>query len=369
MGGAMGRRQFLKMMEGAFIALAGVAVPRGSAAAEAVAPRTRSRVVSLFHPQATIGGSGRDNCHLRAEVVARMVDHGVRAFTRKKSRQEAWRTIIPDPNKKVAIKINCQIEGIYTKSTVVHPIVDGLLSAGMSPENIFIYDMRDTAFALAGFEKNLGPGVKVGTVADFGGYARFLFDRMANLLTGGYPNSGLNLVARLKRESAWAPVRGLCSLVLAGWDRPYDCDYLINVPVLKALDGYSGVSLSMKNHFGSIGNPGEHHHELMDFLPQLNARPEIRSKTRLIVLDAIFGEYKWVNGRDQTYVDIFNKLLIADDPVAVDSLGWQMIEAKRREKGLPPVSPQPAFIRKAAAAGLGVDDPERIELVDILMKS
>jgi len=365
----MGRRQFLKMVEGAFFALAGGAVPGRSAAAEAVAPRPKSRVVSVFHPQATIGGSGRDNCHLRAEVVSGMVERGVRAFTQKKSSQEAWQQIIPDPTKKVAIKVNCQIEGIYTKSAVVQPIVDGLLSVGVPPDHIFIYDMRDTAFALAGFEKNLGPGVKVGTVADFGGYARFLFDRLANLLTGGYPNSGLNLVARLKKESAWASVRGLCSLVLAGWDRPYDCDYLINVPVLKALDGYSGVSLSMKNHFGSIGNPGEHHHELMDFLPQLNARPEIRDKTRLIVLDAIFGEYKWFNGRDQTHVDTFNKLLVADDPVAVDYLGWQMIEAKRQEMGLDSVAPRPDFIRTAAELGLGVDDPTRIDLIDISLNS
>ncbi len=246
----------------------------------------------------------------------------------------AWSRIIPDPSRRVAIKINCQIQGIYTKSKVVQAITNGLILRGVKADNIVIYDKTDHAFEYAGFRKNLGQGIQVGTVDDFGGYHRFIYNRMAKLLTGAYPFS----------------------------ENKYHCDYLINVPVLKALDGYSGVTLSMKNHYGSIGNPYDHHKDIMTFLPYLNAQPQIRDKTRLIVLDAIFIEYKWINGRDQKYIDTLNQLIISDDPVAIDYTGWKIIEKKRKEHGLKPVSPTPVFIQAAADRGLGTTNPRQIHL-------
>lgn len=263
--------------------------------------------------------------------------------------RDAWREIIPDPGRRVAIKINCQIRGVYTKAKVVQPIVEGLLLAGVPAGNIVIYDMTDTAFEIAGFRRNTGSGVKVGTVSDFGGYARFLYHRLANLLTGGHDSSGANL---------------LFNGVNASGGR-WDCEYLINVPVLKALDGYAGVTLSMKNHYGSIGNPGEHHKDIMEHIPLVNSLPQIRRKTRLIVLDGIFGQYKWTNGPNQQYISRVNKVLLSRDPVALDAVGWRIIESIRKEHGLPPVSPVPAYIAKAAAMDLGIADPARIDIINV----
>ncbi|NOY53157.1 MAG: DUF362 domain-containing protein [Deltaproteobacteria bacterium] len=294
----------------------------------------KSMLVSVHHDRASDLTDERDNKNLDEQVIKQMLDEGIKSFTGERNLLKAWSKIIPDPAKRVAIKINCQIQGIYTKSKVVKAVTDGLIQRGVRPDNIVIYDKTDHAFRYAGFEKNLGPGIKVGTVDDLGGYHRFLFNRMAKLLTGGIPLS----------------------------ENKYRCDYLINVPVLKALEGYSGVSLSMKNHYGSIGNPSHHHKDIMEFLPHLNAQPQIRDKTRLIVLDAIFVEYKWINGRDQKYVDPLNQLIISDDPVAIDYTGWKIIDKKRKEHGLEPVSPAPVFIQTAADRGLGTTNPRSIHL-------
>lgn len=283
---------------------------------------------------ATDQTKGRDNENLSTLTLKQMINEGIKSFTGKGDLKEAWTEIIPDATKKVAIKINCQIEGIYTKAKVVKPIVDGLILRGVKPDNIIIYDKTDKAFAYAGFVKNSGSGVKIGTVNDFGGYHRFIFNRMAKLLTGVFNFS----------------------------EKKYNCDYLINVPVLKALNGYSGVTLSMKNHYGSIANPYHHHDDIMEYLPYLNNLPQIREKTRLIVLDAIFVEYKWINGRDQKYIDVLNKILISDDPVAIDYHGWKMIDEKRKEHALEPVSPMPVFIQLAADKGLGTINPDQISL-------
>ena len=342
----LGRRAFLRALA-AMLCLLGV---RGRVPLAATSPH-RSKVIAVHDPQASKAGKGFDNADLDAQAVVGMVNRGVVAFTGAADLEKAWRQIIPDPGRRVAIKVNCQIQGVYTKAKVVQPIVNGLLLAGVPADNILIYDMTDTAFALAGFRRNTGPGVKVGTVADFGGYSRFLFHRLANLLTGGYRYSGLNLVSRIPGSPG-----GSC-----------DCDYLINVPVLKALDGYCGVTLSMKNHYGSIANPGEHHDDIMAHIPLINSLPQIRNKTRLIVLYAIFGQYKWTNGRNQQYVSRVNKVLVSDDPVALDTVGWGMIEALRKEHGAGPVSPAPVYIKRAAALGLGVSDPAFIEQKEITL--
>jgi len=297
--------------------------------------RKNSRLVTISHPQATDGTGGKDNVNLNDDVVKLMVDEGIKAFTGKNNLVDAWSAIIPDPDKRVAIKVNCKIEGIYTKAKVVKPITDGLIQYGVNPDNIIIYDATENAFAYAGFIKNSGPGIKVGEVyPDFGGYHASLFNRTAKLLTGGY----------------------------IFFESPYRCDYLINVPVLKAMDSFAGVTLSMKNHYGSIDNPQTHHEDIMTYIPYLNSLPFIREKTRLIVLDGIFINYRWVNGRDQSYVDILNKLLISDDPVAVDYVGWKIIEKKRQEHGLHPVSPEPVYIQNAANKGLGTINPSQINL-------
>ncbi len=280
--------------------------------------------------------------NLNGEVVREMVERGIREFTGKPTVSEAWKEIIPDPGGKVAIKVNCQITGIYTKAKVVSAVTEGLIARGVEPSNIVIYDLTDHAFAYGGFEKNLGPGVKVGTCEELGGYSWTTWFKAPLPLIGNK----------------------FCK-VLAG-EGDYGCDYLINMPVLKALDGYSGVSISMKNHFGSISSPARLHSTIHDSIAMLNAHDVIVKKTRLILVDAIFTEYKWVNGRGQQTVDVTNQLIFGDDPVAVDYLGWRTIESLRRRHSLKPLDPEPLFIRKAAVEyGLGNCDIDRIDVTDI----
>lgn len=364
------RRNFIAaLLEGGAFLLAGIWTgfrgPQEAIAAVRDKASRISRVVSVYHPRACSSDGGLDNRDLDETIVRQMVNRGILEFTGEKDLKLAWRAIIPDPGKKVAIKINCQIRGVYTKAKVVQPLIDGIIASGVAAGNIIVYDMTDTAFDLAGFKRHTGAGVQVGTVADFGGYSRFLFHRLANLLTGGYANSAWNFLARVSSESRFWSVRALASILMHGRKPRWDCAYVINVPVLKALDGFSGVTLSMKNHYGSIGNPSEHHDDIMDHILLINSLPEIRNKTRLIVLDAIYGEYKWINGRDQKYVDRVNSVLISDDPVAIDTVGWQMIERLRKSHGLAPVAPSPAFIAKAAQMGLGHNDPVHMKLTDL----
>ena len=310
-------------------------------------PPLLSKIVRVTNSNATDGTGNKDNDNLNDNVINEMVDKGIIKFTGKSSVDEAWAEIIPDPNKKVAIKVNCQIKGIYTKSKVVKAVTDGLILRGVSPSNIIIYDLTDNAFSIAGFQKNLGSGIKVGTNEELGGYSS----------TAWFEPPGSNVMQRFCK-------------VLAG-EGIYGCDYLINIPVQKALDGFSGVSISMKNHFGSISQPAAMHATIQDSIANLNAHDLIVNKTRLILMDAIFTEYKWVTGQNQEgvgrdYVETTNQLLFGTDPVAIDYLGWQSIENLRQLNDLQAIQPQPTFIEIASLFfGLGNYEMQNITLIDL----
>ncbi len=298
-------------------------------------PGGSSRVVIAHHPDAHDGSAGRDDVHLIDDAVRQMVDQAVRAFVGTATVTEAWEQIIPDPTKKVAIKINCQIPGIFTKAKVVMPIAEGLIARGVPPDNIIIYDRTQNGFSYAGFTRDPGgPGIRVGVLnsGDFGGYSG---------------HAAQYTIAKLLIDESGG----------------FDCDYLINVPVCKALDGWSGVTMSLKNHYGTCS---PRHSDIHNEICLTNELPAIRDKTRLIVLDATYCEYKWYNGRNQQWVDVVNKVMVSDDPVAIDYQGWQIIEQLRSDHGLAPCSPYPYFIDYAAEFySLGTNDPQQMDIIEL----
>jgi uncharacterized protein (DUF362 family) len=102
----------------------------------------------------------------------------------------------------------------------------------------------------------------------------------------------------------------------------------------------------------------------------VNAMPAIRQKVRLTICDAITAQYEGGPSYMPQWSWASNSLLVAQDPVALDSVGWQIIEQKRAEKGLKPlkdVKREPRYIATAADAkhNLGTNDPARIERVEV----
>jgi hypothetical protein len=64
----------------------------------------------------------------------------------------------------------------------------------------------------------------------------------------------------------------------------------------------------------------------------------------------------------------YGGFLASTDPVAVDAVARQVLEARRREVGLPPLAAEgrePAHIAAAARLGLGVADLARIERTEV----
>ena len=117
---------------------------------------------------------------------------------------------------------------------------------------------------------------------------------------------------------------------------------IVLLPVLKD-HGSAGVTGALKNMSHGLVNNVCRSHSTPDtnvcnqFIPQVVTHPIIRKKCVLQIMDGIKGVYQGgpaASRPEWTWEN--NALLFATDPVAMDHVLWRYIDAKRKEKGLPP---------------------------------
>ena len=136
---------------------------------------------------------------------------------------------------------------------------------------------------------------------------------------------------------------------------------LVMLPVLKD-HGSGGVTGALKNmSHGSVNNVARSHGNAASnvcnqFIPEVVSHPILRQKCVLQIMDGIKGVVQGGPGGGRPdWIWEYNALFFATDPVAMDHIEWRIIDAKRKEKNLPPV---------AAAGKMGLD-PLKSEGFDI----
>jgi hypothetical protein len=130
------------------------------------------------------------------------------------------------------------------------------------------------------------------------------------------------------------------------------CDALINVPALKE-HGTSGFTSAMKNHYGTVSNPGQlHGNNCGPYIPALNALPVIRDKTRLIV-----GDFIRICPYDWNRMSVENRIAMSFDPVAHDIVARQVLVNRRAADGQSAgyIEGRSHYIDTAVGQGLGAD--------------
>ena len=275
---------------------------------------------------------------INPEPLREAIDSLLMKLTDTNSISEAWKALLPgyEKGQVIGIKVNCINRWMPSHPEVVHALVESLLEFGVPENDIVIWDRRnDELERKAGYKLNSGQtGIRCfGTDEPGWGY-----DTENPVEVGGQTKYLSKIITRL-------------------------CDHLINVPVLKD-HGLAGVTLSMKNHYGTVENPGTLHGNNCDpFIAELNAVPYIRDKTRLILLDAILGICKGGPGGKPQFAP--NILAVGLDPVAMDTFGLKLINEERKRRGLEEVTAKAKHIATAAKLGLGTNDESRIKLIRI----
>jgi hypothetical protein len=144
---------------------------------------------------------------------------------------------------------------------------------------------------------------------------------------------------------------------------------LINVRPIRT-HYLAGMSGCIKNYIMfAPSQPALHPNSCADLGANFNL-PQVKGKTRLNILCCLTPQF---HGRgphhfSRRYVWDYNGILLSQDPVSVDTVGLELIKAKRREvlgkaKEIPPV---PKHIMLADTKhGIGVGDLDRIELIKL----
>lgn len=139
---------------------------------------------------------------------------------------------------------------------------------------------------------------------------------------------------------------------------------LISLPGLKA-HWLTGIGTVIKNYIMYSGAPRNYHYEDSAKLGEIWHLPQVKGKTRLIIVDALRPVCDKGPQFDPRYRWPYKGLLAGTDPVALDAVGLRIIQAKRDQlRGEPwPISPPPICIEAADRVyKLGHSQLENIEI-------
>lgn len=325
------RRDFLKQAAAAGVGAACASLIPGAAGAQ----QPKSRVVVIKNTAALADGDSPGGSVNKA-IVRNMVDQAVAKVAGVSTAKEGWASLFK-PTDVVGIKVNCLFgKGVCTHPEVAHAVADALVDAGLKPSNVIIWDRSTGNLLTCGYKVNKdGDGVRV--LANDGVWE----DEPTRL--GQFEGRLTKIVTR-------------------------DITAIVNIPVMKHHGG-SGISGALKNHYGTHDNPGRHHGNNCDpYLAELNAIPAIRDKTRLIVMDALRPMADGGPGLRREALWDYHSLIVSKDPVAVDAMAWKIIDERRQKTGIKTLAEsgrEPRWIKTAAGMGLGVDDPQKMEVINI----
>ena len=324
------RREFLLTSATAMAAGAGVQ-PLLAEAAPSAPPKVRAlrgHIVQVTDE--TMTSKDRPVVAVAEKMLARaMVE-----LTGKKKAADAWASLF-SPKELIGIKINCLGKPcMSTTPEVVKAIIAGLKSAGVPESQIIVFDLFGSHMLMSRYK--LQPSDKG---------VRYVHNKQL-----GYEDEW--------RTHPSGKVKFTQALLKA--------DKIISVPVIKD-HALSGVTCALKNMaFGTIINPSAHHRGGCDpGVPNIYNLAPIKEKVALIICDAAFMQY---DGGPQCKPGArlaTNTLYLTHDPVAMDKIAWELIDARRKDKRLPLLAKkrEPKNVATAAGLGLGVDDRAKIKVV------
>jgi hypothetical protein len=321
---AISRRDFLKAAAlgaaaasvGSFLSGPGA---RSAEAATTSAPQAGAIVVDARSPK------WRANGEVDAAYVKSMIDYGVRRLANKKDLAEAWRTFVK-PTDVVGLKFN-NLSFNYTNANqaIVDAITASLIAAGVTKEKIIV-----TEAVGATWHNAIAPKIRpYGEPMDIGngkavGLSPFITEQV-------------------------------------------DC--LINVPNIKDHNS-AGVTGCLKNisHSHTIMSRPIHEDACSPAIVGVNALEPVRAKRRLNIVNGLLAIYDGGPDPRRNQWE-HNGFLFATDPVACDRVEIEIINAERKRRGLPNLFDRhnkPKHVEKAAEAGLGIADLDKINWIRVI---
>jgi len=355
--------------------------------------RYPGKVIEVRHP-----GSVTPDHRIVPEAVGAMVDRGMAELVGGEPRDVAgnWKTFFSAEDY-VGIKVNPvgrkpkpgeggrnpnSVGSISSPALLLH-VVECLKAAGVKAERIFVYERYAEEFVDAGYADLMTTRALAG-VRWVASAVRYSDTQVALDGFDAGPDSCSPELARhvVGYDPDVFTTMGYCAKEHSrNDDRRFRShlssvvtrlvDKVITLPVLKDHRS-AGVTLALKNMSHGMNNNVARSHlsgiahgvfedrvpngpnQCNTFIPQAVAQPALTERATLHLLDGLIGVYEGGPGNwNKTWGTWHHKgLFFATDPVALDHVGWAVINEKRRQVGWAPVE-EMGLVNHTPAAVVG----------------
>jgi uncharacterized protein (DUF362 family) len=275
------------------------------------------RVVEVVHANPIV------NRRVSQPAVRAMLDQGMTALTGESAPKHAWARFFV-PADVVAIKVNPSgAPGTVTSIPLLREVILALNAVGVPNKNIVVYDRNSNQLEVNGYHALVPPGVRV-----VGLDQRWSIN--GDTRAGYDPDVFVEMDCFGERETR----SYLASIVTT------EATKIVDLACLKEHNA-SGVTGCLKNlGYGSFNNVARTHVDPKTYTDPVIAVmcsvAPLRSKSVLHIMDGIravyhSGPFAW----NPEFVWEARTLLLGTDPVAMDRIELEIVEAKRKEVGVP----------------------------------
>ncbi len=252
-------------------------------------------------------------------VIREMMERGMRALTGERQTIDAWRRFIKSDDV-VAIKVNAGGRPYcVTAPEILAETVRNLMAVGVKPQQIYVYERFQSQLDEINYAPHLPEGVTI-FAAERGnrGVDNNNYDPHTYVEADffGEDDTRSNMIRLLSEKVT----------------------KIINIPNMKD-HGATGVTGCLKNiAYGSFSNVARTHFKgvshTFSFVGTLAAVEPLRSRTVLQIMDGLRGVW---HGGPFAYTKKFlfypKTIMFGTDPVAIDRLLLDIIEAERKAHG------------------------------------
>ena len=285
--------------------------------------------------------------NINQAVAQAMMDASITTLTGIGSVGAAWKSLFPgiSPSSVIGIKVCCATRYCPSWPETVETIANGLVrmdlgGSNFKRNNIITWERTDVELTRAGY--SIYDGSDPDTMRCFGtDHSGVGYDYNAPLDMNGYTVHPSKILSQM-------------------------CDYIISLAVLKD-HSTAKVTLTMKNHYGSVYNIGvtqTHLNQCNPYIPALNQ--QIRDvltpndKQRIFIIDGLLGIYNGGPGGSPNFLP--EMYIMSRDTVACDFQGQVVINEERVRQGYQPLDARHITTAAQPPYELGTTDINLIQI-------
>ena len=374
------RRTFLRQASGAAAGCAvGALVPEltpeaqaeAAAVAKVPAPADPGKLVRVTYPGTVKGGKIKGRKILVGEKARALVRRALTEFTGEADPVKALGRYVTKDDV-VGLKVNCLgSPGAATHPDIAFAVVEMCKELGVPDDNIIVYDQYGSRMRRGGYKLSDRKG-QVKVIRHWGQSSSKQDPKW------GYGPKTMTPAGPTRFAKILDKVTAIINLPI-----PKDHDLAGVTGALKNM-GFGNIAVVPKFHcnkgYGWVNGEKVKKKGLCQpvckwgacSVARLYAAPEITSKVRLHIADATGVLYHGGPQYQARWTAVYDSVIVATDPVAMDGLFLKIINEHRAAKKMVPIDEikrprrrPAAFIGHAEAMGLGVADPAKWDYKEV----